>query len=138
VADPKLDRLKGVPIFAQCTKAELQSLAQNTDDITFPAGRTLITQDKMNDTFYVLVDGEADVVVDGKPVRRLKAGDIVGEISMLDRGRATATVVTATPVHALIMSHAQFRDAVRSHEEIAHRVIAVMAARLRSDRNADV
>jgi CRP-like cAMP-binding protein len=138
MADPKLDQLKRVQIFAQCTKSELQSLAQNTDDVTLPAGRTLITQGKTNDTFFILVNGEADVSIDGKPVGRLKAGDILGEISMLDRGRATATVVAATPVEALIMSHAQFRDAVRSHEEIAHKVIAVIAERLRRDKNAGI
>jgi CRP/FNR family transcriptional regulator, cyclic AMP receptor protein len=138
MADPKMDQLKRVPIFAQCTKKELQSLAQNTDDVTLPTGRTLITQGKSNDTFFVLVEGEADVTVDGKPVGRLKAGDIIGEISMLDRGAATATVVAASPIEALVMSHAQFRDAVRGHEEIAHKVIAVMAERLRRDKSAGI
>lgn len=131
MADRKIGQLKRVPIFAQCSASELQSLARNTDEIDVPAGRTLISQGKSNDTFYILLDGQADVSMDGKTINHLKPGDFFGEISMLDRGPATATVVTTSPVEMLVMSHAQFRDAVRAHEEIALRVIAVMANRLR-------
>ncbi len=136
MADPKLEQLKRVPIFAQCSKSELQTLAKNTDDVTLPAGRTLIQQGHSNHGFYILIEGEAEATVDGNRVRTMRPGDVFGEISMLDRGPATATVVTTTPVEALVMSHAQFRDAVRSDENIAHNVLAVMAERLRRDTQA--
>jgi CRP-like cAMP-binding protein len=57
---------------------------------------------------------------------------------MLDRGPATATVTTTTPIQALVMSHEQFRDAVRSDQDIAHNVLAVMADRLRRDTNTSL
>jgi CRP-like cAMP-binding protein len=136
MADPKLEQLKRVPIFSQCSKSELQALARNTDDVSLPAGRTLIEQGHPNHSFYILIEGEAEALVDGQSVRQMRAGDVFGEISMLDRGPATATVVTTTPVEALVMSHAQFRDAVRSDENIAHSVISVMAERLRQDTHA--
>jgi CRP-like cAMP-binding protein len=131
MADPKVERLKNVPIFSRCSKKELQTLAQNTDEVSLPAGRTLIEQGRSNHSFFILTDGEAEATVDGKSVRQMRPGDIFGEISMLDRGPATATVVATTPVDVLVMSHAQFRDAVRGDENIAHNVIAVMAERLR-------
>lgn len=131
MADPKLDQLKQVPMFAQCSKKELETLARNTDEISVSAGRTLIEQGHLNHSFYILTEGEAEARVDGQPVRRMQAGDVFGEISMLDRGSATATVVTTTPITALVMSHGQFRDAVRSDQNIAHNVLAVMAERLR-------
>jgi CRP-like cAMP-binding protein len=52
---------------------------------------------------------------------------------MLDRGPATATVVTATPVKAMVMSHAQFREAIKSSDPLLSTVIAAMADRLRRD-----
>lgn len=133
MADPKLEQLKRVPIFSQCSRSEFQTLARNTDQVSLPAGRTLIEQGHPNHSFYILLQGEADVLVNGNRVGQMKSGDVFGEISMLDRGSATATVVTTTPVEVLVMSHAQFRDAVRSDENIAHNVIAVMAERLRHD-----
>jgi CRP-like cAMP-binding protein len=50
---------------------------------------------------------------------------------MLDGGPATATVTTTTPVELLVMSHAQFHNAIKGHETIALGVMAVMAERLR-------
>jgi CRP-like cAMP-binding protein len=138
MADPKLEQLKRVPIFSQCSKKELQTLERNTDEVNIPAGRTLIEQGRLNHSFYVLLDGEVEASVDGQPVRRMRAGDIFGEISMLDRGPATATVTTTTPIQALVMSHEQFRDAVRSDQDIAHNVLAVMADRLRRDTNTSL
>ncbi|MGI8967498.1 MAG: cyclic nucleotide-binding domain-containing protein [Chloroflexota bacterium] len=133
MADQKLDRLKSVPIFSLCSKAELRSLAMNTDEVSLSSGRTLITEGESNHTFFILLRGEAEVHVDDRTVGRLGPGDFFGEISMLDRGKATATVISTSPMDALIMSHAQFRDAVRAHDDTALKVIAAMAQRLRRD-----
>ncbi len=133
MADQKLDRLKSVPIFSLCSKAELRTLAMNTDEVSLSSGRTLITEGESNHTFFILLRGEAEVHVGDRTVGRLGPGDFFGEISMLDRGKATATVISTSPMDALIMSHAQFRDAVRAHDDIALKVIAAMAQRLRRD-----
>ncbi len=131
MADRKMDHLRRIPIFSRCTKAELESLAQNTDEVDLEAGRTLIVQGRPNHTFYMILKGEVDVDVHGKPTDHLRPGQFFGEISMLDGGPATATVITTTPVEALVMSHAQFHNAIKAHETIALRVMAVMAERLR-------
>ena len=133
MADHKMDQLKRVPIFARCSKSELHSLAMNADEISFPAGQSLITQGQPNDTFFVLLIGEVEVIVQRQAPRYLGPGDFFGEMSMLDRGPATATVVTTSPVEALVMSHAQFHNAIKANEAIALRVMAVMAERLRAN-----
>jgi len=136
MADQKISDLQRVTLFSQCSKAELQSLAQNCDEVNLPSGKTLITQGRPHDTFYLLLDGQVEVAVDGQPPRCLGPGDIFGEISMLDRGPATATVTTRSPVRALVMSHPQFQSAVQGNDTIALKVIAVMAQRLRHDPRA--
>lgn len=133
MADQKLNHIKRVPLFAHCSKAELHSLALNTDEVSLPPGRTLIVQGQPHDTFFILLSGEVEVQVQGQAPRSLGPGDIFGEMSMIDRGPATATVVTRSPVEALVMSHSQFRDAITAHEAIALRVMAVMAERLRAN-----
>jgi CRP-like cAMP-binding protein len=131
MADYKLDQLRRIPIFADCSKPELKILARNTDQIDFPAGRMLIVQGAHNHTFFLLLQGEVQVDVTGLPPQRLGPGDFFGEITMLAPGLATATVVTTAPSLALVMSHAQFRNAIKTNELIALRVIKVMAERLR-------
>jgi CRP/FNR family transcriptional regulator, cyclic AMP receptor protein len=133
MGDPKIDALKGVPLFSRCSHKELEFLASRTDEVDLHEGQTLIRQGSPADSFFALLDGEASVVVDGKGVATLRPGDFFGEISMLDRGPATATVTASQAARAMVMSHAQFRDAVRANESILSSVMSVMADRLRED-----
>jgi CRP/FNR family transcriptional regulator, cyclic AMP receptor protein len=133
MSDPKTKALKEVPLFSRCSQKELEFVASRTDEVAAPKGRQLTVQGKSGDTFYVLLDGEAEVTIDGKHRRTLKAGDFFGEISMWDRGPATATVVTASPVRLMVMSHSQFRDAVRANDALLTQVMMAMGERLRAD-----
>ena len=103
-----------------------------------PAGQ-LTSQGQAADTFGVLLDGEADVEVDGRHRRTLRVGDYFGEISMLDRGAASATCRHQDP-WLMVMSHSQFRDAIKANDTLLSQAIAAMAGRLRADslaREAD-
>jgi CRP/FNR family cyclic AMP-dependent transcriptional regulator len=133
MSDPKVDALGRVPLFSRCTRKELEFLASRTDEVQLKPNHTLIKQGRASDSFYVLLEGEATVEVDGKARPLLHAGDFFGEIGMLDRGPATATVVTTTPSRAMVMSHVQFRDAIKSRDSLLSTVLAVAADRLRRD-----
>ena len=132
-ADRKLNAIGRVPLFAHLSKRELEFIAKEGDEVNVPAGKTLTRQDRQGDTFYVLLDGEAEVKVDGKRRRVLKPGDFFGEISMLDRGVATATVTTLTDARLFVMSHAQFRDAIKGSDQLMLKVLKAMGERLRED-----
>jgi len=133
MADPKLNAISRVPLFAHLSKREREFIAKEGDEVRVPAGKTLTRQDRAGDTFYVLLDGEAEVKVDGKRRRVLKPGDFFGEISMLDRGLATATVTTLTDARLFVMSHAQFRDAIKGSDQLMLKVLKAMGERLRED-----
>jgi CRP-like cAMP-binding protein len=132
----KTEALSRVPLFAHLTKRELDFVATRADEVEVPAGKKLTAQGLPGDSFYILLDGEAYVDVDGKPRRTLKPGDFFGEISMLDRGLASATVATKTPARLLVMSHAQFRDAIKGSDALLVKVLAAMGERLRADMEA--
>lgn len=133
MSDQKAEALGRVPLFSRCSRKELEFLASRTDEVNLKANHTLIKQGSPADTFYVLLEGEAAVTVDGKSRPLLRAGDFFGEIGMLDRGPATATVATATSVRAMVMSHSQFRDAIKSSDPLLSTVMAAAADRLRRD-----
>jgi len=133
VADAKVRVLGQVPLFEGLSQRELAFVASRTDEVPVGAGRQLTKQGRPSNAFYVILDGEADVEVDGKKRDVLKKGDFFGEISMLDRGNATATVTTRTPARLMVMSHAQFRDVVKTSDPILVKVLAVMGRRLRVD-----
>ena len=131
--DAKVKALSQVPLFADCSQRELAFIASRTDEVPVGAGRQLTRQGRPSNAFYVILDGEAEVDIDGNKRGTLKKGDFFGEISMLDRGNATATVTTRTPAKLMVMSHAQFRDVVKTSDPILVKVLAVMGRRLRAD-----
>jgi CRP-like cAMP-binding protein len=131
--DPKLDRLTRVPLFAKLGKKELQLLAREVDEVSLRPGQTLITEGQPTESFFILTSGHVQVTRKGKPAARLGAGEFFGEIGMLDQGPATATVVTEGPAEAMVLSHKQFRDAIKGNDSLAMQVIAAMAERLRAN-----
>jgi CRP/FNR family transcriptional regulator, cyclic AMP receptor protein len=133
VADPKLDRLARVPLFKDLSKRDLQFLASRVDEVSLKPGQTVIREGQPTDAFFIVVTGNVNVTRQGKPAARLGPGEFFGEIGMLDQGPATATVVTDGPVEAMVLSHAQFRDAIKGNESLALQVIAAMAQRLRAN-----
>ena len=134
--DPKIEHLRRVPLFANCTTKELAFLATRADEVAVPTGKALTRQGRAGDTFFVLLEGEAGVEIDGKPRRTLKTGDFFGEIGMLDLGPATATVTTNGKAQLLVMSHAQFRDAIKANDGLLVKVLRAMGERLRADLQA--
>lgn len=134
--DTKIRALSQVPLFEGCSQRELSFIASRTDEVPIGAGRVLTRQGRPGNSFYVILEGEAEVEIDGRSRGTLKKGDFFGEISMLDRGNATATVTTTRPSVVMVMSHSQFRDAVKASESILVKVLAVMGRRLRSDLDA--
>jgi CRP-like cAMP-binding protein len=133
MSDHKTDSLSKVPLFASLNKRELEFVASRADEVDTPAGKRLTTQGEPGDTFYVLLDGEARVDIDGDLRRTLEPGDFFGEISMLDRGLGTATITTTKPSSLMVMSHAQFRDAIKANDALLIKVLAQMGQRLRAD-----
>jgi CRP/FNR family transcriptional regulator, cyclic AMP receptor protein len=133
MSDSKIDALGRVPLFERCSRKELEFLITRTDEVDVGAGQTLIKQGSPGDTFYLLLDGEATVQVDGHDRPPLGPGSFFGEIGILDRGPATATVVTTTPARLMVMSHAQFRDAIKANDQLLAQVMTAMAERLRRD-----
>ena len=134
--DPKVDALRRISIFSGLSNRELEFVASRMDEASALEGQVLTREGVSGHTFYVLLEGSVEMSIDGQVVATRGAGDVFGEISMLDRGPATATVRAIAPLRLLVMSHEQFRDAVRSLEAVKSDMMAVMEERLRANAEA--
>lgn len=132
VRDPKVERLAKIPLFAKLGQRELEQVAAEVDEVGIRSGETLITEGQPTEAFYILTSGKARVTRAGKPLAELGPGDFFGEIGMLDNGPATATVVAEEPGEAMVLSHVQFRDAIKGNDKLALQVLAAVAERLRA------
>ena len=127
------DRFAAVPLFAGLTKKELAHLAQGTEIVEVPADATVVAQDDYGEGVFVLLDGAAKVVRNGRTVARLSAGSHFGELALLDPGPRTASVVTTEPSRLGILGGAKFRVALRESPRMAERLLASLARRARDE-----
>jgi CRP/FNR family transcriptional regulator, cyclic AMP receptor protein len=131
VADPRIDRLRAVPLFGGCTEKELAFISSRTDEVDVPAGRVLCEKGKSGGDFFVILEGRAEVdAPQGK--RMLGPGEFFGEIALIDNGPRTATVTSATPMRCLVLGHSQFRDVLHQNGDISVKILRAVTERLRA------
>jgi CRP-like cAMP-binding protein len=126
-----LEHLAGVPLFSQCTKAELQGLARRTTDIRVDEGQVIIREDQGAYEFFVVVEGRAKVSRKGRKVAELGPGDHFGELALLDRALRDATVSALTPMEIIVMTQSDFEDALQDAPRMTRKLLASLARRLR-------
>jgi CRP-like cAMP-binding protein len=124
--------LATVPLFSQCTKAELKTLSRRTADINAEAGQVLIQEGHGAYDFFVIVAGEAEVSRGGQVVAKLGAGDYFGELGLLDPALRDATVTAHTPMELIVLAQWDFEQALEEAPGMTRRLLAGMAQRLRA------
>ena len=127
--DAKIELLKRVPLFAECSKSELEQISAIADELDLPAERNLTSEGADGFEFLVLVEGEADVVSQGEVVNELGPGDFVGEIALVTGRPRTATVRTRGPSRILVMTASGFRALMHDVPSIQEKVQAAITAR---------
>jgi CRP/FNR family transcriptional regulator, cyclic AMP receptor protein len=132
-SDAKVELLKRVPLFSQCSKAELKQIATIADEVDLRTGSTLTKEGRPGYEFVVLVDGTARVTQKERTLADLGAGDWVGEIALLTKSPRTATVTATSPIRALVITDRAFRQLVEKTPSIAVKVLASVADRLARD-----
>jgi CRP-like cAMP-binding protein len=103
-------------------------------------GDELCEQGERGDAAYIILSGEADVLVD-TPRGRLKVAtlhrnDIIGEIAILCDVPRTATVVAASELETLRISKENFFELVTQFPQIGIEVMAELASRLHDTTQA--
>jgi CRP-like cAMP-binding protein len=128
--DAKMELLRGVTLFSGCSKRELGQIALIADELDFPAGKTLIKQGDPGRQFFILIDGVVDVTQNGRKLPSRGGSEFFGEIALVSGSPTTATVTTATPTRALIITPRHFRDLLGRSPSIQRRVLQSFSERL--------
>jgi CRP-like cAMP-binding protein len=129
----KTDLLKQVPLFAGCSKAELQKLAAVADEIDLRNGATLTREGRPGREFFVLIVGTVDVTQGSDKIGELGSGDWFGEIALLTSAPRTATVTATSPLRVLVVTDRAFRQVVEATPAIAVKILERVGQRLAHD-----
>ena len=128
--DRQVELLRGVPMFSPLSPSVLEGLAAHLVPLREPAGREIVRKGDAGDRFYMLAEGEIEVVLDSGSARREGLGAYFGEIALLRDVPRTATVRAATDVELYALERDDFLAAVTGHAGSAQAAEAVAASRL--------
>lgn len=124
--------LKAQAAFAGCSSAELEDLATHANRTSIPANWPLIHQETPADACYVILEGEADVIVAGEKVASISTGAVVGEAGLASHKLRNATVTSTSPLDLLHIEAAEFTTLVERRPGLA----AVLLARTQAAAEA--
>lgn len=130
----EVDLLRKIPLFAKIEPSKLKLLAFTSERLTFGPGQELFRQGDVGDKAYVIIDGEADVLVDSEGgelvVAKLGKNDIVGEIAILIDVPRTATVRARTELATLVVTKESFLEMAAESPDVAIEIMRELAQRL--------
>lgn len=128
-------------IFDNLDEDDVAWIHQACRKLTVPQGEVLIDSGKVNRSVYLLLDGRCRVnAPDGRPLGTLNAGDIMGEVSFVDKRKTVARITTDTAAVVAVLKEDVLLEKIETDPAFAARfymaVASVLAFRLR--RNLQV
>ncbi|MFN8233383.1 MAG: cyclic nucleotide-binding domain-containing protein [Actinomycetota bacterium] len=120
-----------MPLFSGLPRRALERLAGETDELTFRPGQVVVEEGLLGETLFVVLSGEGKVVRRGRKLARVLPGDFFGELSALDGGPRTATIVAETPLVVLRLFRKTLFDLVREEPQLALKLMDGIVRRVR-------
>jgi predicted CoA-binding protein/signal transduction histidine kinase len=130
------DFLRKVPLFADLPEADLNRLCEMVEQVQLPAGQELFAEGSRGDRAYVIESGELEVIKNssGRPVLLdlRRAGDVIGEIALLEDTPRTATLRARTDSSLLAINQEQFDQLTNSSPTAARVLLNTVLGRYRN------
>jgi CRP/FNR family transcriptional regulator len=132
------ETLASVDLFSSLDKKELRQLANSCQERKYAAGSVLIQQGGTGAGLFVITQGHVKITKEVDPDRAVVelgtsgAGDVLGEMALLDDLPRSATVTALDDVTALLLPIWDFRTAMRNSPDIALKLLAKLSHRLRN------
>ena len=133
--------LKNVTLFSEFSQNELAQLASLSRTREYKPGEVIVKEGERGTAFYYLLNGEVEVMkgMDEPVVRVLatqRSGEYFGEMALLENDVRSASVVARTDVECLLLPGWEFMSAVRTHPDMAIKMLRVLSQRLRATERA--
>ena len=127
-----IERIRAVPLFSEFSAKDLQRVAAIAKEVSFPAGKEISREGQTGIGFHMIVDGQADVTVEGTSHGLLGSGAYFGEMSLLDGLPRSATVTATTDLKTVSMTSWDFNAMLEQHPEISKKLLIELCKRLRA------
>jgi CRP-like cAMP-binding protein len=130
--DDIVDILAGLALFADLSRPQLQAVAHTLEEEWFTEGQRVLRQGFGGANFYVILDGEAAVRIDGETRAALGRGEFFGEVSALLGETPTADVVAIRPLRCAVLGGPAVEAFLMAYPHVMYRMLQAQARRLRN------
>jgi CRP-like cAMP-binding protein len=130
--DELVDAIAGMALFADLPAPQLESVTHTFEERFFPEGERILRQGIRGSAFHIILDGEAQVVVDGDARATLARGDFFGEVSILLGDPPVADVVALRPLRCLVIDGPSVQEFLLANPPVMYRMLQAQARRLRN------
>jgi CRP/FNR family transcriptional regulator, cyclic AMP receptor protein len=127
-----VESLAQLTLFADLSQPRLEEVAHTVGEELFPEGQRVLRQGMSGGGLFIILEGEAEVVIDGDPRARLGRGDFFGEIAALTGDAPTADVVAATMLRCATVPGPELEAFLLDHPTVMFRMLKAEARRLRA------
>jgi CRP/FNR family transcriptional regulator, cyclic AMP receptor protein len=127
-----VETLSRLSLFADLPYPQVEALAHTFTEEVFAEGQRVIREGMTGSGFYVILEGEANVVISGQERARLTRGDFFGEISILTDALPTADVTATTMLRCLTIPDNELKAFMLRQPNVMYRMLQVEARRLRA------
>jgi CRP-like cAMP-binding protein len=124
------DLLGRLALFADLSRPQVEAIAHTFQEEMFPEGQRVLRQGLSGSNLYVILDGEAAVVIDGKERTRLGRGEFFGEASTLLGTPPTADVVATSPLRCLVVPASEVEGLLMAYPAVGIRMLKTEVQRL--------
>jgi CRP/FNR family transcriptional regulator, cyclic AMP receptor protein len=131
-SDDIVDLIAGLALFADLSRPELESVSHAFEEEWFAQEQRIVRQGFAGSNFYVILDGEAAVRINGEDRATLGRGDFFGEVSVLLGEAPTADVVALRPLRCLVLSGSEVQEFLTTTPRVMFRMLQAEARRLRN------
>jgi ATP/ADP translocase/HEAT repeat protein len=124
--------LESVNIFRQNNIDDLTALASIAKERTFKPGEHILREGEPGDALYIITQGNADIIKNGKKLLKVEEKASLGSVSLLDQKPHAADAVAATRCEVLVIDRNDFMDLVADRVELLHGIFLALTERLRA------
>lgn len=124
--------LAGLRLFSDLDRPELEEIAHTFDEEVIPAGQRVLRQGLSGSNVYVILEGEAGLVLNGEERTSLQRGEFFGEVSILLGESPTSDIVAKTMLRCLVIPGPQLRGFLLAHPEVMLQMLLSVTWRLRT------
>ena len=130
--DQVVDALAGLSLFADLGRPQLEAVAHTFTEESFASGQRILRQGFQGTGFYVILNGEVAVRIDGEDRARLGKGDFFGEMSLLLGEPPVADVVALGTLNVLHLGGPDLKGFLEQYPPVMYRMLQSVALRLRN------